>query len=414
MKGRLNHIVLAIGLTVLGSCSALFGDKENQDTDAVKQQGAIDPTVVPQQVGYVPIYPYFAGFSNPLDVLVGYDELVYVVDDNGLTIMDLKGTKYQVLPIPGATDVVQDRRLHTYVAGRIELPRGPGGSMLNLPAVYHFINTARGNALCIDTLIHPDCDESRQTTQLDPVNDPLVRFTGLATLHDNSLYVARSGPKNDVNSFIRPDNGVLLYSPNGANTGYAAGLNPVASSLKSSVGISGISGFAGPPQREQGISTSKNFLLTLGDTSANLEYRVLLITVYDDPDLGTQYTESPEMLNFDVTKAYRFMYESFRFKKPEDCYIAPDNLQYMFVVDSQTDSLYIFTNQGFEGVNAPATSASRKQVIVSFGGQGSDGSGSGPFSFNDPCGVCYYKRMVYVADKKNNRICRFKLNTDLE
>jgi len=43
-----------------------------------------------------------------------------------------------------------------------------------------------------------------------------------------------------------------------------------------------------------------------------------------------------------------------------------------------------------------------------------DGTYSGPYSFNDPSGVCYFKRMIYVADKNNNRICRFKLNTDLE
>lgn len=399
---------------LMGSCSALFGDKEDATVSDVMEQGAIDPNLNPQSVGYVPITPFFTGFSNPVDIVVGYDELIYVVDDNGLNILDLKGTRSQIIPIPGATDVVQDRRLHTYVCGRVELPRGPGGSLVNLPAVFHLINTASGNAQIIDTLIHPDCDESRQSTQLDPVNDPLVRFTGLTALHNNTLYVSRTGPKNDIHSFIRPDNGVLVYDAQGINIGYSSGLNPVASSLKSSVGISSISGLAGPPQKEQGISTSQSFLLTLTDSVTALEYRVLMITVYDDPDLGTQYAETPSLLNFDYTKANRFMYESFRFKKPEDCFISPDNLQYHFVVDSETDSLYIFTNLGYEGVNAPATSASRKQVIVSFGGPGLDGTGSGPFSFNDPSGVCYYKRMVYVADKKNNRICRFRLNTDLE
>jgi hypothetical protein len=29
-------------------------------------------------------------------------------------------------------------------------------------------------------------------------------------------------------------------------------------------------------------------------------------------------------------------------------------------------------------------------------------------------GICYNRKMIYVADKGNNRICRYKLNTDLE
>jgi len=399
---------------MFSACSGLFGSKEDDQVNDIKVQGAIDPNLSIQQVGYVPINPYFKNFSHPVDVFVGYDELIYVVDDNGLNILDQKGTLAQIIPIPGATDVTQDRRLHTYVVGRVSLPRGPGGALINLPAVYHLINTASGSYSIIDTIIHPDCDESRLSTQLDPVNDPQVEFTGIATLDNNTLYVTRKGPRNDVSSFIRPDNGMLVFDANGNNIGYSTGLNPVSSSLKSCAGISSIATLAAPPQRQQGISNSKNFILTLNDPSVDLEYRVLYITVYDDPDLGTLYSETPSLLNFDYTKASRFLYESNRFKKPADVYIAPDNLNYTFVVDTESDSLYVFTNQGYEGVNPPATSASRKQVLVSFGGPGADGTYSGPYSFNDPSGVCYFKRMIYVADKNNNRICRYKLNTDLE
>jgi hypothetical protein len=162
------------------------------------------------------------------------------------------------------------------------------------------------------------------------------------------------------------------------------------------------------------MSSSKNFYLTQSNQNQNVEYRVSAISVIDDPELGTQYSETSTLLNFDYSKANRFLYESFRFSKPEDCYISPDNLQYTFVVDSGTDSLYVFTSQGYEGINPPANSGLRKQVIVSFGGPGSDGSSSGPFSFKDPSGVCYFRKTVYVADKGNNRICRYKLSSDLE
>lgn len=415
MGKKLKYLIVCVAISLLlPSCAALFGDKEDEQVDEIFKQGAIDPNLIPQTVGYVPVYPFFQGFVNPVDVFVGFDELIYVVDDNGLNILDQKGTKYQTIAIRGATDVTQDRRLHTYVAGRVELPRGPGGAMINLAAVYHLKNTATGNYEIIDTLIHPDCDASRGATAFRGADDEKVQFTGIATLHDNTLYVSRTGPRNDPNAFFRPDNGLLLFDAAGGNTGFANGLTPNSPSLKSALGISSVATLAAPPQRQQGINTGKSFLITQADQTANIEYRVLHIMVLDDPDAGTSYNETSSLLNYDFTKGDKFLYQPFRFKKPEDCFIAPDALQYSFIVDSGTDSIYIFTNQGVEGVNPPANSGLRKQVVVSFGGPGIDGSSSGPFSFKDPSGVCYFRRMIFVADKGNNRICRYMLSTDLE
>ena len=409
MKNKNYSFVIIFLLTIiLNGCSAIFGNKKDAQTDQIFVQGAIDPNLIPNAVGYVPIFPFFNNFSHPVDVYVGYDEMVYVIDDNGLNILDQKGTHNAIIPILGATDVIQDRRLDLYVAGRINHP-----TLGNRAAIYHLINTASGNYQIIDTLIHPFCDDSRASTGDRGADDLDVQFTGLATLADNTLYVSRTGPRNNLNSFIRPDNAILVFDQQGNNTGYALGLTPTTSSLKSVMGVSSIATLAGPPQRVNGISTSKDFFVTQASADPSVEYRFLRITTKDDPDLGTLYGESSNYLNFDKTKADRFQYESFRFKKPEDCFIAPDNLQYSFVVDSGTDSLYVFTNQGFEGVNPPANSIFKKQVIVSFGGAGSDGTFSGPFSFNDPCGVCYNKKIIYVADKNNNRICRYKLSVDM-
>ena len=47
--------------------------------------------------------------------------------------------------------------------------------------------------------------------------------------------------------------------------------------------------------------------------------------------------------------------------------------------------------------------------IVSFGG-----TGDGALQFRNPQGVSYFRRIVYVADTGNNRISRFRLNTDFE
>jgi CDP-6-deoxy-D-xylo-4-hexulose-3-dehydrase len=48
--------------------------------------------------------------------------------------------------------------------------------------------------------------------------------------------------------------------------------------------------------------TSKNFLITSNNQTNNLEYKTLQISVYDDPDLGPQYTETASLLNFDINK----------------------------------------------------------------------------------------------------------------
>lgn len=416
MRRLYNILCLLLSFSLLSSC-ALIGDKKNSAVDDVFKQGSIDPNLVPASLGYVPVYPFFSHITAPIDVFVGYDEMVYVIcennptdiNDNTLELFDQKGQKVYSMIIPGATDVTQDRRFMVYVAGRV-----PVGNQYTLAAVYCIQGISENNAHYVDTLIHYQCDESRNQTSFRGADDIAVQFTGLATLFDNTLYVARTGPRNDATSFVRPDNGVLVFDKDRNNIGFSTGLEPAASGLKSCAGMSAIATNAAPPQKIQNISTSKNFFITLNDQNQRFEYRALSILVADDPDAGLTYSENPSMLNFDESKADRFLYQPFRFVKPEDCFIAPDQLNYYFVADSGTDSVYIFTNQGYEGVNPPANSTLKKQVIVSFGGAGKDGQSGGPFNFNDPSGICYYNRTLYVADKGNNRISRFKLNVDLQ
>ena len=79
------------------------------------------------------------------------------------------------------------------------------------------------------------------------------------------------------------------------------------------------------------------------------------------------------------------------------------------MLDAGNDSLFVFTGRGVEGVAAPPGASSTKPVKVSFGG-----TGDGALQFNNPQGVAYFQRIVYVADTGNNRISRFRLNTDFE
>jgi hypothetical protein len=415
-----NYIL--IGFTfVLSSCS-LLGDKKNNTANEVFNQGSIDPNTGLNNVGYVPVYPFINNVNKPLDVFYGYDELIYVVvendettiDDNEVLVFDQKADLSYRFTIPGATDFTQDRRLHSYVAGRY-YPDKVGSPSINLAAIYHITGIGSGNPVYLDTLKHFQCDESRRNTSFRGNDDIAVKFTGLATLFDNTLYVSRTGPRNDLSAVARPDNGVLIFSAQGENIGYSTGLNPLESSIKSSVGISGLATLAAPPQRISGISTSRNFFLALGEEqNRNLEFRALGISVTEDPDQGYIYGENTNFLNFDKTKADRFMYESGRFKKPEDIFASPTENGFLFITDSGTDSIYVFSNTGFEGVNPPANSTFKKQVIVSFGGSGADGKASGPYNFVDPTGICYFNRTIFVCDKGNNRVCRYRLNSDLQ
>jgi hypothetical protein len=408
---KINHnmkiiFMLFIMATLSSGCEFLLGSKQNDTVDEIFEQGAIDPNLNPNNVGYVPILPIWKGFSNPIDVFVGYDEMVYVIDDNGLNIMDQTGRIFETFPIPGATDVIQDRRLHTYVAGRVEIEIN--GEKKDLAAVYQLINTATASPIeIVDTLIHPFADLSRNNTQFRGQDDIDVEFTGLSVLSDNTLYVTRKGPRNDLASIARPDNTILFFDEKGTNIGYANGLNPVSSSLKSVLSPVSIATFVSPPQSLNGFSNSPEFVIVQSDLKA--QYKVLWIKQYVDPETGASYGENPELIDFDTSKAERFLYEPNRFQAPTDVFIATDFSGYIFVVDAGTDSLYQFTRKGFEGVNPPATSNITKQIIASFGGEG-----SGTFQFIDPSGVCYFRKTVYVADKGNGRIIRYKLSTDLE
>lgn len=79
------------------------------------------------------------------------------------------------------------------------------------------------------------------------------------------------------------------------------------------------------------------------------------------------------------------------------------------MTDRGKDSLFVFTSGGVEGVQPPAGIRSTIPIRVSFGG-----TGDGAMQFDRPEGVAYFQRLVYVADRGNNRISRFRLNTDFE
>ena len=427
----------------LAGCS-LFGSKSDETTREIFDQGQTDPTL-PSDVGYVPLNPfYLQGFSGPfdapVDVYVGYDELLYVADRAGLHVLDIAGRPQFLLsevagqPLRDITAIVQDRRLHVYVAARRDttiagLPAGScaRGETCDLPVIYRISGLTNGTPQVEDILWHPFDDASRSLSRFNlpgrfsgaagTFSDEDARFTGVATLADNRLYATRSGPVNNTatgrpNASFSPFNAFLQFTATGQFVQYVRALTPDRGSLLSAYWPSDVATFVGPPQRAQ-ADPSENFLIAQAppDGQPAAPYGVLSVRIVQTPD-GTDYQVDPTRLGAIATLPEGgdgALFEEGQFRRATSLAIAPDQTGYLFVLDAGLDSLFVFNRTGVEGVAPPPGAASTRPVRVSFGG-----TGAGPTQFRSPQGVAYFERIVYVADTGNNRISRFRLNTDFE
>jgi hypothetical protein len=127
-----------------------------------------------------------------------------------------------------------------------------------------------------------------------------------------------------------------------------------------------------------------------------------------ESDFGSSY--EVELLNFrDTAEADDFLYRPSRFTNPVDATLTGDGTNYLFVVDQAKDSIFQFTTKGLEGINPPAGSSEKKNIIASFGGTGVSAT-----QFNQPSAVAYFNTILYVADRGNGRLLRFKLTTDFD
>ena len=422
--------IIAAAVTVQG-CSDIFGSKDNSTTEEIFEEGRIDPTL--ERVdGYSALTPFWADFDSPMDVFVGFDGFVYVVDAEGLHALDRADlAPRRTIELPGAVSVTQDRLLNVYVTARYdtvisELPGERGEQTWNLPAVYKIKNLNGAGPIAFqDTLIHPFDDNSRATTaseqfRLDRTradNDELVEFTGVGVLRDNSIYVSRRGPRNIAGALEAGDNTVLLYEPveeNGVitpkmrNVNQVRSLNPTTPSLLSAVQLSDITTFINPPQRDQ-FPDNRDFLIAQADQDRSIPFRVLQVNVVETPD-GTAFQPNQDFLIRDTSRTSGFLYEEGKFVQPAGLAVAGDETGYIFVIDKAQNRLFQFKPNGQEGIDPPPAAVDRsRNLIVSFGELG-----NGPRQFNSPSGVAYFDEIVYVADTGNNRIARYRLTTDFE
>lgn len=425
MTNRATYGVFVLLLVVLAGCDTIMGSKQDAVTEEIFEAGRNDPELL-NEVEYVPLFPFYetgadgVALDEPQDVYAGFDEFLYVVDGRGLHVFDLSGRPATFIPIEGGgTSVVQDRLFRTYVTARRDTLLN--GRVWNLPVVMRFDNVTTGSPTLGDIIWHPFDDDSRKFNAPDPIStDEEVTFTGVGVVYDNHIYVSRRGPVNPRGTFILPHNTIMEFDENGVNLQSIVTLHPTRESLRSSLYPADVATYVHPPQRSF-FPQERHFLLlqstALDDVVTGgtapveaLRYAVLSIRVVPTND-GVEYQPDTDKLRIasNPERGDAFLYDEFRFTNPSDVTTAADGSNFIFVTDGATDSLYVFTGQGVEGVTPPPGSTATTPVVVSFGG-----TGDGALQFDRPMGVASFRRIVYVADSGNNRIGRYRLNTDFE
>lgn len=429
----MNRLLISISLLLVAgvffsSCDDIFNSKDNSDTNEIFEEGRIDPTLENLD-GYAPVQPFWGGFDAPEDVHVGFDEFVYVTDVNGLHLLDRADLSPRVtIPLRGANAITQDRLLNYYVSARIDtvIESIDPNITWDLPAIFKIKNmNGAGPLTYVDTLIFPFDDASLSTSaaqnarlnRSSNINYERVEITGLTVLGDNTLYVTRKGPFDETTQVATPDNTVLEFArirDNGVltdkmiNVRQIRSLNPTVPSLRSGIGMSAIASFIASPQRDT-FTDDRSFLIAQADQSKQIPFRVLWINAVETVD-GLVFQQNSSLLAQDTTQADGFLYEPNKFMEPSDITYTADDDSYIFVVDEGLNKLFQFQTNGQEGVPPPAGAEDQsRQIMVSFGE-----FGAGPKQFDQPSGVAYFDRVVYVADKGNNRIARFKLTSDFE
>lgn len=394
---RVNLIYGFIFLTLLTSCEGFFGDK----TDI----SFIDiPEYSPRKVAYVPVQPALQNFVRPVDIIAGFDELIYVVDEatEEIISLDESGRELGRLGLKGVKSVAQNRQLDLLAIGKVEVNRG--GNLLEFTCIYRIdIHGSGANfgiqyAEVTDTLIHPFYFKSTYSS-----SDVDVEFNKIAILQDNRFYVTRSGTDNNTQKFGGPDDAILLFDSDGTY------LTPVSVNTPNGLFRDyfkkpiGITSFVQPPQ----ISAfgSDHFIFT--SVSENTSIKVQVID-YIETDFGANY-EPRILFDRDTTVSDGNLTTPDKFERPVSLLLTGDGTNFIFVVDQAKDSFYQFTVTGLEGVKPPPGAATSKYQMASFGG-----SGEGLSQFNQPSAVAYKNNIVWVCDTGNERILRFKLTTDFQ
>lgn len=382
---------------VLTGCEGFFGKKTDLSfIDAPEFQA--------RDVAYVPVQPIIDGFFEPSDVIAGFDELIYVVDQGTEEIIafDQSGREQGRLVLHGVKKIVQDRKLD--ILAIAEMDTTINDVAYTLDAIYRLdLNSALGygiqNAQIVNRLTHPFYFKTSFSSL-----DAEVELTSIDIMGDNSYYVTRTGPRDNENQVGGPDDGIILFNEDDeyvSNVFVSTNVGFFRNYFKQPTCIT----TAAKPRQSPTVSQSSDFFVAMADPAVPIKVQSI---AFFETEFGSSY--EVEILDFsDTSKADDFLYRPGRFQEPVDMTLTGDGSNYLFVVDAAADSVYQFTTTGREGVNPPPGSSVSKNIIASFGG-----TGDGATQFRNPSAVAYLDEILYVCDRGNGRILRFKLTTDID
>jgi len=394
--------LLLLGLTLfLFSCENYLGDKTDLGFIQV-------PEFTDRDVAYVPIQPALNQFIRPIDICIGFDELLYVVDEatQEVICLDEAGNEIGRKFVQGARSVIQDRRFNLLVIGT--KTDTVGGVEYDLSCIYRLEMLSDNGyglsqAQVKKTIVHPFYFKSTFSS-----GDAIVQFNKIGIIGDNrttainnSYYVTRTGPSSN-NAGLGPDDAVLLFNND--------------DEFQSSILVSTSSGqfndyfdqpfglvtLTQPPQIS--AATGADFLFTSIDGNNLLKVQYIQ---FIEAEFGAEYR--PSIFPLDTSLASGGMNEPNKFDSPKHITVTGDGTNYIFVSDSEKDSVFQFTGNGLEGILPPPASGETKYKKVSFGGMG-----EGPLQFNEPRGLAYWNQILYVCDAGNGRVLRFKLTLDFD
>jgi hypothetical protein len=389
----MRKLALVFLVVNLIGCEGYFGTKTDKDF--------IDkPTFQVRDIAYVPIQPALTRFVRPTDVLTGFDELLYVVDQatEEIVSLDESGKELARFKVQGVKAIAQDRRFNLLAIGT--KTDTISGTEFDLTCIYRIgmqngMSYGLNNAKILNEIVHPFYYKTTFSS-----TDSEVEFNSIGVLADNRYYVTRTGPGG--NSFDGPDDAMLLF---GSDDKF---ITPIAVSSNGALFRDyfkdpfGVITTVQPPQLL--ANGGEDFLFSSLDPSGVIKVQYI---EFIESEFGATY--EPRVLYGTEDDADGFLSTPFKFEKPSGMALSGDGTNHIFITDSEKDSLYLFSLNGFEGVKPPPGYSSARYINVSFGGHG-----EGLLQFNEPMGVAYKNRVVYVADAGNGRVLRFKLTSDFD
>lgn len=385
--------ILCMGV-LLSSCDNYFGERTDLDFIEI-------PTYDVREINYVPIAPNIQDAVAPVDVYVGYDEFIYVVDSAQDLILryDIALNLQSSIYVPGVRKVTQTRSFDLLAIGTYDTTIT--GVDYSLTALYEIGMVGSDNVLSMQgaaaeaVIVHPFYFKNSFSS-----SDAKVKFTDVAIIgsniqsENNSYYLSRTGISTN-NAGFGPDNAVLKFTKDHKwisalpITATGATYNDYFKNPLS------LQGFTQAPQLT--ATNSPDFWVL--NQNEDQEIQVQHIQFTEGP-FGALY--QPIFYSTLDPAAKRYLQTPKRFQDPVDLCLAGDGSRFLFVADAGVDSVYQFTSSGLEGVPPPPASAAEFNALASLGG------------FGKVSAIGYYDKILYVADSKNGTVQRFKLTLDFD